>query len=97
MRTLQAHQKRQDNRCPLPESGNPVREESRPAGRMLNWVCRDDTDYLDLSRHQEELTPAPQPGHPKKSTAPDEIIESHLIPREHCGELAALTHEIKNI
>ena len=51
-----------------------------PPGRMLNWVCRDDTDYLDLSRHREELTPAPQPGHPKKSTAPDEIIESRLIP-----------------
>jgi hypothetical protein len=51
-----------------------------PPGRMLNWVCRDDTDYLDLSRHREELTPAPQPGHPKKATAPDEIIESRLIP-----------------
>ena len=51
-----------------------------PPGRMLNWVCRDDTDYLDLSRHREELTPAPQPGHPKKSTVPDEIIESRLIP-----------------
>lgn len=51
-----------------------------PPGRMLNWVCRDDTDYLDLTRHREELTPAPQPGHPKKATAPDEIIESRLIP-----------------
>ena len=60
-----------------------------PPGRMLNWVCRDDTDYLDLSRHREELTPAPQPGHPKKSTVPDEIIESRLIPCEHCRELAA--------
>ena len=60
-----------------------------PPGRMLNWVCRDDTDYLDLTQHREELTPAPQPSHPKKSTAPDEIIESRLIPCEHCGELAA--------
>ena len=60
-----------------------------PPGRMLNWVCRDDTDYLDLTRHREELTPALQPGHPKKATAPDEIIQSRLIPCEHCGELAA--------
>ena len=51
-----------------------------PPGQMLNWVCRDDTDYLDLSRHREELTPAPQTGHPKKATDPDEIIESRLIP-----------------
>ena len=56
---------------------------------MLNWVCRDDTDYLDLTRHREELTPAPQAVHPKNSTAPDEIIESRRIPCEHCGELAA--------
>ena len=60
-----------------------------PPGRMLNWVCRDDTDYLDLTRHREELTPAPRPGHPKKATAPDEIIESRFIPCEHCGQLAA--------
>ena len=60
-----------------------------PPGQMLNWVCRDDTDYLDLTQHREELTPAPQPGHPKKATAPDEIIASRLIPCEHCGQLAA--------
>jgi hypothetical protein len=61
-----------------------------PPGRMLNWVCRDDTDYLDLTQHRLELNPAPhQPVNPKKSTAPDEIIESRLIPCEHCEELAA--------
>ncbi len=62
-----------------------------PPCRMLNWVCRDDTDYLDLTQHRLELNPAPhQPVHPKKkATAPDEIIESSLIPCEHCGELAS--------
>lgn len=58
-------------------------------GRMLNWICRDDTDYLDLSQHRQELNPVPQPVNHKKPTAPDEIIESRLITCEHCGELAA--------
>jgi len=49
-----------------------------PPGRMLNWVCRDDTDYLDLSRHREELTPAPQPVHSKDSPAPDEVLSQSL-------------------
>ena len=60
-----------------------------PPGRMLSWVCHDDTDYLDLTHYREDLNPAPQSVNPKKSTAPDEIIESSLIPCDRCGELAA--------
>jgi len=55
-----------------------------PPGRMLSWVCHDDTVYLDLTQYREDLNPAPQPVNPKKSTAPDEIIESSLIPCEGC-------------
>ena len=29
-----------------------------PAGRLLNWVCRDDVDYLDLTRECLDLSPA---------------------------------------
>jgi hypothetical protein len=28
-----------------------------PAGTMLNWVCRDNVEYLDLSKDPLELTP----------------------------------------
>ena len=60
-----------------------------PPGRMLNWVCRDNTDYLDLTQHREELNPVPQSVKPNKAAVPDEAIESSLIPCEHCGEWAA--------
>ena len=60
-----------------------------PPGRMLNWVCRDNMDYLDLTQHREELNPVPQPVKPNKTAVPDEAIESSLIPCEHCGAWAA--------
>jgi hypothetical protein len=60
-----------------------------PPGKMLNWVCRDNTDYLDLTQHREELNPSPKQPKPTISPLPDEITESSLIPCEHCGEWAA--------
>jgi hypothetical protein len=60
-----------------------------PPGKMLNWVCRDNMDYLDLTQHREELTPISQPVQPKSAPTPGEIIESELIPCDHCGEWAA--------
>jgi hypothetical protein len=60
-----------------------------PPGSMLNWVCRDNSDYLDLTQHRQELNPVPQPISPHKATSPNEVIESSLIPCEHCGEFAA--------
>lgn len=60
-----------------------------PPGKMLNWVCRENTDYLDLSAHRLELNPVTQPVSHQKPLAPDELIESSLIPCEYCGELAA--------
>lgn len=60
-----------------------------PSGQMLNWVCRDNPDYLDLSEHRLELNPVTPTPSPKEAPAPDEIIESSLIPCEQCGELAA--------
>lgn len=59
-----------------------------PSGQMLNWVCRDNADYLDLSQHRLELNPVGQPDTPKNSP-PEEIFESSLIPCEDCGEWAA--------
>jgi HKD family nuclease len=29
-----------------------------PEGTLLNWVCRDDIEYLDLSKNRYELSPA---------------------------------------
>ncbi len=29
----------------------------QPAGSMLNWVCRDNREYLDLIQHRLELSP----------------------------------------
>jgi hypothetical protein len=29
-----------------------------PEGVLLNWVCRDNIDYLDLSEDRLDLTPA---------------------------------------
>ena len=31
----------------------------QPAGTLLNWVCRDNREYLDLSENRLELNPAP--------------------------------------
>lgn len=59
-----------------------------PSGQMLNWVCRDNADYLDLSQHRLELNPVAQPDTPKHSP-PEDLFESSLIPCEHCGEWAA--------
>lgn len=28
-----------------------------PSGKLLNWVCRDNTDYLDLTRDRLDLNP----------------------------------------
>ncbi len=30
----------------------------QPAGTLLNWVCRDNVEYLDLTKDRLELTPA---------------------------------------
>ena len=30
----------------------------QPAGTLLNWVCRDNVEYLDLTKARLELTPA---------------------------------------
>ena len=30
----------------------------QPAGTLLNWVCRDNVEYLDLTKDRFELTPA---------------------------------------
>jgi hypothetical protein len=47
-----------------------------PPGKMLNWVCRDNTDYLDLTQHREELNPSPKQPKPTISPLPDEITAS---------------------
>jgi hypothetical protein len=33
--------------------GNPV-----PPGRLLDWVCRDNSEYLDFTQHRLEMNPA---------------------------------------
>ena len=33
-------------------------ENPEPEGTLLHWVCRDNLDYLDLSKNRLELTPA---------------------------------------
>lgn len=33
------------------------RKNPDPAGEVLEWVCRDNRDYLDLTEHRMELTP----------------------------------------
>jgi hypothetical protein len=33
-------------------------ENPQPAGTMLNWVCRDDEEYLDLTGDTIEMNPA---------------------------------------
>ena len=31
-----------------------------PPGQVMDWVCREDLDYLDLTEHRLELNPRPQ-------------------------------------
>jgi hypothetical protein len=31
-----------------------------PPGQVMDWVCRDNPDYLDLTEHRLELNPRPQ-------------------------------------
>jgi len=38
-------------------AGNP-----RPSGALLDWVCRDKTEYLDLSTDRLELNPVERGG-----------------------------------
>ncbi len=33
-------------------------EDPEPEGTLLHWVCRDNLDYLDLTKDRLELTPA---------------------------------------
>lgn len=58
-----------------------------PPGQMLNWVCRDDMDCLDLTQHREELNPSPhqQSIDPKQSPLDDEfnVVMGDLLPRHY--------------
>jgi hypothetical protein len=37
------------------------RANPRPTGTLLNWVCRDDVRYLDLTTERLEMVPSPPP------------------------------------
>ncbi len=38
-------------------------ENPEPEGILLHWVCRDNIDYLDLTKDRLELTPVYNPTH----------------------------------
>lgn len=54
-----------------------------PPGRLLNWVCRDDIGYLDLTTDRLEMTPAAPTG---ESVPPGEDIY-HADQRRALAEL----------